>query len=211
MAYVQTQTRVPNQIPETRIWDILNLYLDKIHADVKARLTERLNRDVDVLVTVENEDDSGFDVKVEVTVELKEVQRVYYDGISESCASAISEKVAEGEIPEERAEDAFAECIEEEIKRYDEEYGGKPFEFRYKYASFEAYLDTIIDDRTHYRRYVDVLVFVHRFRVLRSLLEHIIRDSHYSVINTGAEYEANTISAEIEKIVKAVEALYGDD
>ena len=177
---------------------------------MKAKLVEKLKKDVDVLVTVENEDNDGFDIKVEVTVELREVQRIYYDAISESCVSAISEKVAEGEIPEERAEDEYCKCIEDEIKEYDEEYARRPFEFRYKYGSFEAYLDTVIDDRTHYRRYVDVLVFTHRFRVLRSLIEHIIKHSHYSVINSGAEYEANVITSEVERLVKAVEILYGD-
>ena len=188
-----------------RTLDNFSLYLEKLRNRLEEELVKRGIRVHYIETRFVDEDESEIRYEVEIAIELKTVERVYYEGIYEICNDAVAEKVAEGEISEDEAEDYVEECVDEEVASYDEEYGEPPFRFVYEKSYVKAELETVVEDDGYAREYIDVIRVVYRRTSARWLFER----AEPGDIEVLVENEIDMMVPEIEAIVKAVRVLYG--
>ena len=120
---------------------------------------------------------------------IEEVQKVYYEDLYEAC-----------DVGDEVDEETIEKCVEEEIKRYDEEYGHPPFKWSYSKGNVKAELITLIEDYGKTREYLDVLRITFRMSTSDRLL---------NCMNNIINIELGAMIPEIESLYKSVRAIYG--
>jgi len=202
---VQTQTQTLGLVsPQDRLWSNFMRFSDRLSSRLREELVKRGIRVRDVFVELENYSGDEVRYRVEIAVEIGEVMRVYYDGLYEFCHNSADEAVTSGEIAEGEIEDYVEECVNEEIARYDEEYGRPPFTFRFSRTNIEAELRTVIDDDSYARSYTDVLRIVYR----QSPYSWVFEKASDEDIEQMVEAEVNQILPEVLRLYQAVKVLY---
>ncbi|RLF97723.1 MAG: hypothetical protein DRN49_07075 [Thaumarchaeota archaeon] len=190
--------------PQARLWFSFMRFSDRLSSRLREVLEQRGIRVRDVSVLLEDYSNDEVRYRVEIDIMIYEAARVYHDGIYESCSEAIGEKVAEGEITEDEAEEEVERCVDEEVAKYDEEYGEPPFTFRFSSTNIEAELVTEIDDDGYARSYIDVLKVVY----MQSPYSWVFERASDRDIERMVEAEVSQILPTIERLYKATKALY---
>ena len=202
---VQTQTQTLGLVsPQDRLWSNFMRFSDRLSSRLREELVKRGIRVRDVFVELENYSGDEVRYRVEIAVEIGEVMRVYYDGLYESCSIEASEMIARGEITEEEVGNYVESCVDEEVARYDEEYGRPPFELTYRKSCVEARLETIVEDDNYARSYTDVLRIVYR----QSPYSWVFEKASDEDIEQMVEAEVNQILPEVLRLYQAVKVLY---
>lgn len=186
------------QIQTQDLFDLAWKYADKLGEALKPRLEELLRKhgvDLhDLFVTYDFENDLvKFKVEVEVDISghiAGKAPCLYWEGVYENCS--LEKKVEE--------------CVSDKVEEYRNEYGGLPFEFKYrKEGIVEAHLEVREIEDSVKLCIRDILAATFYVQIGAHYLKEIIDDPE--VIQKVVDYDIEQIIGELDSILEAVKTL----
>lgn len=168
---------------QDHLWEIASRVEDKVDVEI-------VDKNVDI------QDRTGvFSYTITVEAKLREAGRIYYDGIVESFNDGLMQSGEE--LSEEEYEKMLNEYVGEEIRKFDEEHGVKPFEFKYKDTMFEIANSTYVEDDNYKRTWFDTMVVKYRNQVSIDFVE-----TWFKKFTSEKEEDVANVLEDMEKAVE---------